>query len=94
MITVTSKPTYTSKDQKLIVYETTVHVDSESPAQLMAELQAVLRSILSSTQLKMDEAIKISEILAQEANTLAKNVQRMMGGEELDQNKDTGSSGL
>ena len=89
MISVTSKPTYTSKDQKLIVYETTVEVDVESTPQLMAELQAVLRSILSSTQLKMDEAIRISEILAQEANTLAQNVQRMMGGEDLDQNKDT-----
>lgn len=91
MITVTSNPTYTSKDQKMIVYETVVQVEVDSTPELMAELQAVLRSILSSAQLKLDDAIRISEIMAQEADTLSENVKRMMREEHTneDQNKDT-----
>lgn len=91
MITVTSNPTYTSKDKKMIVYETVVEVKVDSSPELMAELQAVLRSILSSTALKLDEAIRISEIMAQEADTLSENVKRMMKEEHTneDQDKDT-----
>lgn len=91
MITVTSNPTYTSKDQKMIVYETVVQVEVEDSPELMAELQAVLRSILSSAQLKLEDAIRISEIMAQEADTLSENVKRMMREEHTneDQDKDT-----
>lgn len=91
MITVSSKPSYTSKDQKMIVYEAVVQVEVVSTPELMAELQAVLRCILSSAQLKLEDAIRISEIMAQEANTLSENVQRMMRDEHNneDQDKDT-----
>lgn len=89
MITVTSNPAYTSKDQKMIVYETVVQVEVDSTPELMAELQAVLRAILSSSQLKLDEAIRISEIMAQEADTLSENVKRMMREEHKDEVKDT-----
>ena len=94
MITATSTPTYVSKDETLTVYETTVQVKTSSTAQTIAELQGILKSILSSTQLNLDEAVRISEVLAEEANTLALNVQRMRGGENNDKDTDTGSSGL
>lgn len=91
MITVSSNPTYTSKDQKMIVYETVVQVEVDSTPELMAELQAVLRSILSRAQLKLEDAIRISEIMAQEAVTLSDNVKRMMREDHKneDQDKDT-----
>lgn len=89
MITVTSNPTYTSKDKKMIVYETVVKVEVDSTPELMAELQAVLRSILSSAELKLEDAIRISEIMAQEADTLSENVKRMMREEHKDEVKDT-----
>ena len=94
MITATSTPTYVSKDETLTVYETTVQVKTSSTAQIIAELQGILKSILSSSQLNLDEAVRISEILAEEANTLALNVQRMMGGEINDKDTYTGSAGL
>lgn len=88
MITVTSNPTYTSKDKKMIVYETVVQVEVDSTPELMAELQAVLRSILSSAELKLEDAIRISEIMAQEADTLSENVKRMMREDHTDEVKD------
>lgn len=94
MITATSTPTYVSKDESLTVYETTVQVKTSSTAQTIAELQGILKSILSSTQLNLDEAVRISEILAEESNTLALNVKRMMGGENNDQDQDPGSAGI
>lgn len=84
MITATSVITYESKDKSLRVYETTVQVKTDSTAQTIAEFQGILKNILGSTQLNLDEAVRISEILAQEANTLALNVQRMMGGDNND----------
>lgn len=94
MITATSTPTYVSKDETLTVYETTVQVKTSSTAQTIAELQGILKSVLGSTQLNLDEAVRICEILAEEANTLALNVQRMMGGENNDKDKDIRSAGL
>lgn len=88
MITATSKPTYVSKDESLTVYETTVQVKTSSTAQTIAELQGILKSILSSSQLNLDEAVRISEILAEEANTLALNVKRLMEGENNDKDQD------
>ena len=94
MITATSTPTYISKDETLTVYETTVQVKTSSTAQTIAELQGILKSILSSTRLNLDEAVRISEIMAEEANTLALNVKRMMGGENNDKDQDIGSAGV
>lgn len=94
MITVTSTPTYISKDETLTVYETTVQVITSSTSQTVAELHAILKSVLSSTQINLDEALRISEILAEEANTLALNVKCMMGGENNDQDQDIRSAGL
>ena len=85
MITATSKPTYTSKDQKLIVYETTIRIETEDSAELMAEFQAILKAILGNTQLKLDEAVRISEILAEESNTLSANVKRILEEADADQ---------
>lgn len=94
MITATSVITYESKDKSLRVYETTVQVKTDSTSQTIAEFQGILKNILGSTQLNLDEAVRISEILAQEANTLALNVQRLMGGDNNDQDKDLGSAGI
>lgn len=85
MIKATSTATYTSKDKKLMVYETVVNIETDDSAELMAEFQAILKSILGNTQLKLDEAVRISEILAEEANTLSANVKRMMEETDADQ---------
>ena len=89
MITVTSNPTYVSKDEKLKVYETVVKVETHDSTELFSELQAILKSILGSTQLTLSEAVRISEILAEEADTLSANVKRMMEEDDNDQNKAT-----
>ena len=88
MISVSSKQMYTSRNHKCAVYETTVIIEERDSAELMAELQAILRSVLGSAQLKLDEAVQIAKILDEEAATLSKNVQRMMGGDTDDQDQD------
>lgn len=88
MISVSSKPVYTSRNQKCTVYETTVLIEEHDNSELIAEFQAVLRSVLGSAQLKLDEAVEIAKILEEEAATLSKNVQRMMGGDTDDQDQD------
>lgn len=86
MITVTSKPNYTSKDHKLIVFETTVKIEVEDNATLMAELDSVLKSIILSDQISMRESEEIARILEEAADTLAERVKAIMGGEEHDIN--------
>lgn len=81
MITVTSKPNYTSKDHKFMVFETTVKIEVEDNATLMAELDSVLRSIISSDHISLRESEEIARILEEAANTLAEHVKALMGGE-------------
>lgn len=81
MISVFSKPKYTSKNHKLVVYETTVQVETEDTMQLMAEFEAALKTVLGSTQFTLDEALKIAKILDEADKILSVNVQSMMGGE-------------
>lgn len=81
MITVTSKPNYTSKEHKLIVYETTVKIDVEDTTTLMAELKSVLEAIITHEQISMRESEEIARIMEEAADTLAERVKALMGGE-------------
>lgn len=88
MITATSKQTYQSKNEKVSVYETCVQIESEDAAEVLAELEAILKAVISSELLNAETAVRIAQIMEDEAETLAKTVQQMIGGDAHDQDPD------
>ena len=89
MITATSKQMYQSKNKKLAVYETCVQIKSEDAAEVLAELEAILKSVISSELLNAETAVRIAQIMEDEAETLAKTVRQMMGGDNNVPDPDT-----
>ena len=89
MITATSKQTYQSKNKKLSVYETCVQIESEDTAEVLAELESILKAVISSELLNAETAVRIAQIMEDEAETLAKTVRQMMGGDDNVPDPDT-----
>lgn len=89
MIHVTSTPKYSSTDKKMVLYESQVVIEVDDTCELMAELQCILKSVITNVNLKLTDAAKIAEIMNEEAENLSKKVIELMGCENNDQNKTT-----